>query len=107
MGFSSRFFFSRDIKSACTTVQVLHDDYQHWSKTDSPLPKVVEEGESRVLCLVLETPKGRLAASARGNGQTLAIPMHKECKKRAFILMDCKVEIPYLTTTILFLTHPL
>lgn len=48
-----------DMKSVCTTVPVLHYDYQHWSKTDSSLLKLVGEGESRVPCLALETPKGQ------------------------------------------------
>ena len=55
-----------DMKSVCSPVQVLHYDYQHWSKTDSPLPKLVGGGVSRVPCLALETPKGRPSCISTG-----------------------------------------
>lgn len=40
-----------------------------------------ERAESFVL--FWRPPRVSLAASAQGNGQTLAIPMHKECKKKS------------------------
>lgn len=89
-------------------VQVLHYDYQHCSKADSPLPKVVEQEESKVLCLSLEISKGQPSCISTGKWTNSGYSCGERVQKKSlYLLMDCKVEIQYLTSTILFLTHPL